>query len=277
MKTTAHLKTHTSQFQRSTFWRSCAILLTLGFLGLTTLSCSKTTDLDKVGEAEYCLDKATPATALDCVAKVDGIISPAADNIRCAGTFLYEKLTDTQNLLDAMDALAESTSDPIETFMGFLIFNEQSTKLANKAKAAEAFDYCLNSGGKASTLIASFTYLATSLLNGFVTDQMYLPSPAPDPSTYDTDTKKVGAALAYVLGSIVANELSATTFPIPTSVNDLFGAFGAVVISTHNISCNSSQVNDELCGYMKTAVDTGGTDEILVGRTFFKTLAVANQ
>ncbi len=274
MKLRTNLQSQFASFKRhSPFFKAIdpaglGLLLLLALLGLASLSCSKSNDLDKVGEAEYCLDDATTDTALDCVAKVDGINSPAANNIRCAGHFLYEGLTDTRNLLDALDALSESTSDPIQTFMGFLIFDRSTSTGTNKSNASEAFNYCLNSGAKAATLIASFTYLATSLLHGYEAENM-------DPTVGNNNTEKVGIALAYVLANIVASEAS-SAHVIPDEVNNLFSAFGSVVISTNNISCNSSKVNDELCGYMKTSIEAGGADPILVGRTFFKTIAQAD-
>src|SRR5262245_51594471 len=76
-------------------------LFIMGSLLLFT-GCSKETDADKIADAQACLDTATAAEAATCVAKVDGLESPAAYLIRCAGKFVKEGYNDSTKLAAAM-------------------------------------------------------------------------------------------------------------------------------------------------------------------------------
>ncbi len=256
--------------------------LGLVLITVSCLSCAQQSDMNKVGEAEFCLDKATPATALECVDKVQGVDSPAADNIRCAGHFLYQGVTDTQTLSDALNELATGTTSQIQAFMNFLLFTKEATTAANATRAYEAFNYCLKGGGKAAALIASFSYLSSAMLdadnscpwtdNPIEDSVLGIPCPKAGSSA-----EKIGAALARTLAQIVLSELPPpANVAIPADVTALFGTIGTIVLSTHNISCNSSKVNDELCGYMKSAIDAGGTNASAVGLEFFRVLATNN-
>src|SRR5690349_13466104 len=75
--------------------------------GLFILSaCGGARDVDKIADAQNCLDKAVESEAAACVAKVDGIDSEAADLIRCTGKFVKEGFNSSTKLSGAISNLS---------------------------------------------------------------------------------------------------------------------------------------------------------------------------
>jgi hypothetical protein len=62
-------------------------LLPLIFLVLA--ACSESED-DKIGQAQLCLDKASPSEAEGCVREIQNINKPAAQGVKCAAGFVSE-------------------------------------------------------------------------------------------------------------------------------------------------------------------------------------------
>src|SRR4051812_40545203 len=86
-------------------------------LSVILVSCGKK-DADKIGEAQLCLDKATPATAAECKVMVEGIEATGAYTIRCSANFISEGFTQAARFKQAFDAFDNNSTNNTEAFMG---------------------------------------------------------------------------------------------------------------------------------------------------------------
>lgn len=139
----------------------------------SVMSCSsKSTDMDKIVEAQECLDayaRTGEGTLDDCEAKVEGLETASAYGIRCATGYLREGFT-TQNFIDAIDTLSSVNAGNIETFLGLMTFNNAGTATAadvaeNYQQAQLVYGYCATSMRKVATMLSTFSYLVNALHN----------------------------------------------------------------------------------------------------------------
>lgn len=217
-------------------------------------------DIDKVGDAQACLNSATSATASSCMSKVDGLETTAAYNIRCAAMFIQEGFTSPTKFTNALNSLNGTTGT--SSFMGLITFSSQGTIASDDANAATAFDYCYKSGGKGATLISAFGYMATSLYKA-----MSCTPTTPTATGYDLagtgclgDTTPITGKVSQFVIKIGTGDSSALSF---------LDSLGAVVLATKNVSCSSTtSTNEQLCTTLKNSVTAGNGSNRRIGCNF---------
>lgn len=229
--------------------------------GLGLVSCGGEKDGDKIGDAQICLDGLVNPTSAEvnaCMAKVDGLSSAGAQSIRCAGGFIREGFGNAQRFVDAMGAIDGNTSgDSVQTLMGLLTFTAENDVDADAANAVSTFNSCLASGGKGSTLLASYTYFTMSMVKYYNARNA-----AGCPSTPGTDSN---GYRFYDLSSCIDNGLLFTIDLIDASTAnadalEAQNGIGAVIISAHLLSCAGSSSSSPLCELLTESItQAGGT------------------
>lgn len=238
--------------------KQIALLVVLATL---SLSCSEKV-ADKVGDAQKCLDDYTSkgiGTLDQCEAKIVGVTTPAAYNIRCAAGYLREGFV-TQTFIDAFDEISTVSAGNVVNFLDRMTFDSEGTIAqgpveSNYANVQTVYSHCAKSFGKGATILATFSYLVNSLYN------------------YECNsgggTCKVNdtTLLASTLASVILDGTARAT----TYKSDL----GSIVVSTHQVSCSASEANETLCEFLDRAItNAGGPDNTAaVGQEFLEVLA----
>lgn len=242
--------------------KQISLILSLGLCFLINASCSSAGDIDKIGDAQECLDKYAREGegSLDtCVAKIDGVTTPAAYSIRCAAGYIREGFT-AQGFIDAFTEIETVSGSNVINFLNRMTFNGAgntgaSAVATNYATAQTVYGYCAESLGKGVTVLATFSYLVNAIYNYECNGGVG--------SCDVTNTTAFGTALAAAIldGSSRGDTLNV----------DL----GTIVVNTHTVSCSNGAANVTLCGFMSRAIsDAGGsTDKEAVGRAFLSVLA----
>ncbi|MEZ0391752.1 MAG: hypothetical protein ACAH59_06025 [Pseudobdellovibrionaceae bacterium] len=120
-------------------------------------SCGGPKDVDKIADAQACLDRATASEADECVSKVDGLESEGAYLIRCAGKFVKEGFNDPAKLTSVMSAIDSDTGTNGSTsLMAGLAFKAESSTSLNFDSANEAFNYCTTANSKGLITLSGF-------------------------------------------------------------------------------------------------------------------------
>lgn len=245
-------------------------------LSLVLIACGKETDLDKIGDCQMCLDKlgaaAAPAEVNSCLDKIDGIETTAAFGLRCAGSFMKEGFLDASKLINAMTQLDNGGT---ASFMKLITFTSAANISTDTDNAYKAFNYCLKGEGKGSTLIASFGYVAMAMYNYMHTAAGTCDT-APEATGYDFNECLTNYGI-WSLGN-PGSPLRATELANPSaadaSVATVQGSVGAILISTANISCSTSNAIEDLCVLINDSITAaGGTgNSRAVATQFFKKL-----
>lgn len=235
-------------------------------------SCGSEKDVDKIGNAQQCLNEATSSTAMDCVTKVDGLTSTGSYNIRCAAAFVREGFANPTKYTTAFDSLKGSSGT--SGFMGLITFSSAKSIATDTANANTTFNDCFKAGAKGKTLISSFGYLSTALLNYFASILGTTECSTPSTSGYDltsciasakstTDPTKI-IEIAKIVSSTESDSSSAGL--VQSSV-------GSVIISTYTISCSGKGANQDLCDKLSASITAGGgtSSPRGVAISFFKT------
>lgn len=131
-------------------------------LGFGLAACSEK-DVDKIADAQACLDKASPQGADDCVSKVSGIDSQGADLIRCVGKFVREGFNDPSKISDALQAAdgQGSDGDASLAMMAAFKFTSYGNTTANKEGANQAFEYCTAAKSKGLIFLSGLAKTST--------------------------------------------------------------------------------------------------------------------
>lgn len=233
-------------------------------LSVTLFSCGGSTDADKIGDAQLCFDNLGSTTTVDavneCMAMVDGISSAGAQNIRCSGGFIREGFSNVQKYVDAFRAIEGGTGGTqMQNMMGLLTFTSASTAPLNYSNASTTFNSCLASGGKGSTLLASFAFFAMGLIKYFVVKGGCGTAP---PYVFNTCASGVGV---MDLSNLAGPTASSTVDP---EAIDAQASMGAVIISTYRLSCTGTGANVDLCAKLGTAVTAGAGNPRSVAISF---------
>lgn len=138
---------------------------TLSFLSSVVFlsACGGPKDIDKIAEAQNCLNNATTSQVSDCVSKVDGMESQAAYRIRCVGKLAKEGFNSPSKIATALTASQGGGTNGSLAMMAALAFKSESTNAANAASAEEALNYCTTSKSKGLILLAGLARTSTSL------------------------------------------------------------------------------------------------------------------
>lgn len=242
--------------------KQISLILILGSCFLINASCSSAGDIDKIGDAQECLDKYTRegvGTLEACEAKIEGVETPAAYSIRCASGYIREGFT-AQGFIDAFSEIETVSGSNVANFLNRMTFNGAGNTgaaavEANYEKAQEVYGYCAESLAKGATILATFSYLVNAIYNYECNGGVG--------SCDVTDSTAFGLALAAAIVDGTARGDTLNT--------DL----GTIVVNTQTVSCTAGAANETLCGFLDRAVDdAGGTaDKEAVGRAFLNVLA----
>lgn len=238
------------------------ILVMLATLFLASCE-EKVTDLDKVIDAQECLDQYTIAGSGDidtCLAMVEGLDTPAAHNIRCSAGYIGEGKT-TSVLVNAFSQLETVTANSVEDFLGIISFRSAGTGStgnvdSNYNTANDTNNYCARSLAKGATILSTYT---------FITNALYKYSCDNDGSL-GASCAMASADIAAALASIDAGGFWATNNPVT--------AIGAAVIQAKNVSCSVGAANETLCDFVDRAVTAAGgtSNATAVGTSFVDVL-----
>lgn len=230
----------------------------------TIFGCGSSKEVDKIGDAQQCLNVATSATAMDCVTKVDGITSTGAYNIRCAAAFVREGFTNPAKYTNAFSSLNGGGS---ANFMSLVSFSSAGTINTDAVNASTTFSDCYSAGAKGKSLISAFGFFSTALMKFFADSCPSVNScKTPTTSGYNLTTCMTDSANALCTASLSLVDTSASS-----AAATVQSSIGSVIISTYNISCSGSSANKELCNTLKASITAGGSDPRAVFRSFFST------
>lgn len=217
-------------------------LLTIG-LGVSLISCGKATDLDKIADAQACLDKITSSSdstgIAACKSKVSGLTSTGAQSILCSANFMREGFT---NPSDIASKMANLNNGDTTALMSAITFTTGANVTEDALNAKNTFQYCRNSGGKGATILSAFAYIPMAIIE----------AGNDGAGTSQAQCAKSGGA--YNLSNCV----TAMAVDGNLSSASLKTAIGQVVIATYDVSCASSSANEDLCNMLSTAITNGG-------------------
>lgn len=236
-----------------------ARILIFGFT-LLTISCGSKQDVDKVGEAQYCLDglgsSPSASDVNDCVDKVSGVESVSAYGIRCAGYFIKEGFADPKKYTSAFDQLSGSGTS---NFMGLLTFTSARSITTDTTNSSNAFNTCLRSEGKAATMISAFGYMAMALYQYLYSTDAGTDACSPTPAATGYDLADCITQYKSDVGNIAALAALGNASTAVATAATLQSSLGSVIVATYNISCTTGVgANKELCTTLKRAIDNAG-------------------
>jgi hypothetical protein len=203
-------------------------LLSLGMFAL--LACANKKDSDKVAEAQVCLNSSTQSNALDCLTKVEGLDSAAANTIRCAAIFIRQGFSSPSFVAQAANQIKSGSGKSATlAVMTAFEFKSLASVTDNYNMSQEALRYCSQSGSKGLGFLATSASLATT--------SKYLASVV------------VGACGA-------AGDTAAQLTCLKNQNNSTAdAAVGAVVSAAYQANCQGSQsgANKEFCNQFAAA------------------------
>lgn len=231
-------------------------LSALTFVAL--LSSCGAKDVDKIGDAQQCLDSSTKATASTCIDIVAGIESAGAYNVRCAGKFISEGYGTTE-LLATLEALSGSGGS-LTSFLDYIAFSSKQDITQDDTSASDAFTYCYKSAGKGATLLAAFSNISTSMY------KMLNSCSAASCPTVPNGTSGRYAVQTCISNSLVPCLATIAAIADPNTADASVASFqssiGSIVISTSLLSCSGNGANKTLCENFSTAITAaGGTSD----------------
>jgi hypothetical protein len=222
--------------------------------------CGSATDVDKIGDAQQCLNSATATTAMSCTTKVEGLSSTGAYNIRCAAAFVREGFANPTKYTTAFSNL--NNGQGTANFMGLVSFSSTGVIATDASNANTTFNDCYKAAAKGKTLISAFGYFSTALLNYFAgTGVSSCQSPVSGSYNLNKCLEDVGTAAQSNLTIAAYLTQIASTDPAVTldssAAGQLQTSLGSVIISTYNISCSGAGANKELCATLKNSISAG--------------------
>lgn len=122
-------------------------------------------DIDKIGDAQDCINTSTKDTVSSCIEKIDGIETAAAYTLRCAVKFKEEGFDEPSRFINAFKAMdnASGSSSSTLAFMGVLAFSSSSDWTTNETNASQALAYCEKAGSPGYVTLAGAASIATTM------------------------------------------------------------------------------------------------------------------
>lgn len=228
-------------------------LISSFLLSVTLLGCGSAKDVDKIGDAQQCLNTSTASTAMSCTSKVDGMTSTGSYNIRCAAAFIREGFTDPTKYTTAFSQL--NGSGGTANFMGLVSFSSAQNITTDASNANTTFSDCYSAGAKGKTLISAFGYFSTALMKFFYDISGDSDCSTPSSGSYNLNKCMQDAALANPLAFA---DIASTSVSDSSAAGQVQASIGSVIISTYTISCSGKGANENLCNTLKTAINNGG-------------------
>lgn len=203
------------------------------FLALSLVACGKETDADKIADAQSCLDTATTSTVDECLSKVEGLESEAANLIRCAGSFIKEGYSTPSKLSTALSNFTSGSGDNSGTdtmaVISALAFSTKSTPALNASFAQETYDTCVKSKSNGLILLSGLSLTSTTLWSLGLSG---------------STTPPTAAQIETLMGSLANNAQAAETV-------------GEAVVSMYQANCQSSNsAPGSMCAQFQSAVST---------------------
>lgn len=192
-------------------------------------------DKDLLAEAQYCLDKATSATAASCMSKISGLSSPQAHALRCAQGFITAGITSAQNLSDAVTSIKQGSG--ATGMLAALSFPNPNA--LDNAKAT--FNSCSSSGQGGLALIGAMAKSATVIAD--IGGEQIIDA-CSDPAR----TQECKDALKNTMNNLNPNSSSA---------KEIAATVGSVYESTCGGSTSSS---NEMCNQINSAAKDAGVN-----------------
>lgn len=208
------------------------ITLTLAISSLLLISCGGRKDIDKIADAQSCLDTAKASEADACVSKVDGVDSEGAHLIRCVGKFVKEGFNESTKLANAVAQLSSggNGANGSTAMMAALAFKNEATSALNYASAQTTFNYCTNAKAKGLILLSGLIQTANTVA--------YLGGG--DLATLD------GTDIQTLMGTLVND---------PTAQ----AAVGSAVSGIYTSNCGNGQTtNGNFCAQFESVVTAAG-------------------
>lgn len=228
-----------------------SILKTLAIFSMLFLSACSEKDVDKVGDAQNCIDTATNANVTKCLDKIKGINTPAAYAIRCSAKFIEEGFDEPSRFVTAFQQLDNSSGSGSSTlgFMGVLAFSSNSDWTTNETNANLAMEYCEKSESPGMITLAGAAKIATSMAK--------IASSVLDGNLSQADME---AALTSCTGDTTCQT-----------------AIGSATIAIYNSSCSGdTKTNKDFCADIEGAITNAGVsadDPAAVGAALAAILA----
>lgn len=229
----------------------------LAFLFLLVSSCGPK-DVDKMGEAQACLNEATADQVDGCLEKISGVNSVGADTLRCAGYFQREGILTTSTLIQAFSDLNEeggSNADRFGGFMSLVTFTKSAPSWTTaESRALSTFDMCVQSQGKATTFIAAFSVISNAILSyGFQAGETINYGTAAQIATSLTDS--IAELALDLLEPPVPGAVAGVTPPAITALTNI----GTVIIKSYQVSCTvQNPIDSTTCTQFDQAIDNAG-------------------
>ncbi|WP_373998366.1 hypothetical protein [Bdellovibrio bacteriovorus] len=208
------------------------------------VACSETVS-DRIGDAQLCLDNATPEQAQGCIADIESVDRADAHVLKCAAGFVTEGFGTGDRFRRSFRQLDEN-GDGTPGLLGYLAFASQGTPNLNRAFALKTDIACQKSEQKSMRLFGSLALAATTIaeLGGLTWDSQTPPTAA-----------DIRTAITTMENSGSANIISAIQ------------QIGMAVVNVYNRACSSGNVpNKKLCEQHQNAVTEGQGDLEQIGR-----------
>lgn len=202
-------------------------------ISFVLVSCSKEKDIDKIADAQSCLDSASTSDVDTCVSKVDGLSSQGAFLIRCVGKFMKEGFNNPSKIAGAVSNLNGGQGSSQSTaVMAALAFKAESTSALNSTSAQQAFTYCTEANSKGLILLSGLAQTATVLAD----------------LGLGSTSNLSGTDLKNLMGTLQGNTTATT-------------AVGSAVVSIYQSNCTSGNTTTgNFCQQFSSAIDSvGGT------------------
>ncbi|PIS10039.1 MAG: hypothetical protein COT73_11555 [Bdellovibrio sp. CG10_big_fil_rev_8_21_14_0_10_47_8] len=195
---------------------------------LILASCGGAKDIDKISDAQSCLDNATAAEAANCVEMVNGIESQGAYLIRCVGKFVKEGYTSPSKIADALSEINAGSGATASTSMiAALAFTAESTTTLNYESSEQALTYCTTAQSKGLIFLAGLAQTA-SVIN-------------------------------YLAGSVLSGADLQTNMATFASDPIAQAAVGTAVVAMYASNCSTGQSTaGSYCDQFSSAIDTAG-------------------
>ena len=215
-------------------------VISLSVLSFGLSGCQET-DADKVGDAQLCIDKATPTSVSSCLAKIEGIDTPAANVLRCSAGFIEEGFDQANRLIDSLDQL-KAGGGGTTALMGLIAFKSKTGGALNKAFAVATSDYCQKSDQKSLALLGTLAMTATSLAS------IAFPGLTEGQTVTENDIKTV------IDNLLAAGPGDATAIAAVSEI-------GNAVSATYQIACAASSSSDaKMCKEIVDTMNNSGVD-----------------
>lgn len=206
-------------------------------------SCAnKTTDSDKVADAQACIDRSPAAEAESCLSKIEGVETKGAYLIRCVANFNREGFTTPARMASLMDAIT-NTAGANETIgvMVALAFKGDTVPANNVNRIKEASANCTKAENKILTMFTSLGMLGTLCTDG-------------DPA-------------------VTISSLTTSLATCMSTSSTVGAAVGTALLDAYAKNCtNGSTSGGETCAQLATVINTSGGSPAAVADALSKCL-----